>query len=148
MTKQDNNSQKQSLGMLEQILQKNGIRMTHQRIEIFQELIQSKQHPSAENIYEQVVKRLPTISLDTVYRTIATFEELGIVKRVEILDDCARYDANLEPHHHLICIRCKRIEDFTWPGFENLTGPTISNWGEISSRHAEIRGICQKCSTG
>ncbi len=131
----------------EELLKAKGVRVTHQRLEVFCELMSSHEHPSAEEIYERVARRLPTISLDTVYRTIALFEEFGVIRRVEVLDDRARYDANLKPHHHLVCTRCKKIEDFYWPGFDRLKEPEeLRKWGRLRSRHAEIRGLCRECA--
>ena len=131
---------------LEELLRSRGVRVTHQRLEILRELVSSDGHPSAEQVHESVVARLPAISLDTVYRTIALFEEMGLIRRVEVLDDRGRFDANLEPHHHLVCVRCKRIEDIHWPEFDRLLPPPeTESWGRVSSRHVEFRGLCREC---
>jgi len=108
----------------EQVCRSNGLRITHQRSEIFHELAKYPDHPTAENVFNRVRKRLKTISLDTVYRTILTFEKNGLLKRVQILDNAARFDMNLNVHHHLVCTRCKRVEDFYWPGFDQMRLPT------------------------
>ena len=128
-------------------LRQKGIRVTHQRLEILKKIMSDPTHPAAEDIYARVVKQMPMISLDTVYRTIATFEEAGLIGRVEVLDDRARYDANIDPHHHLVCTNCKKIEDFYWPEFDNLKTPNeINNWGDIQSRNIEVRGLCRECA--
>ena len=62
-----------------------GLRLTHQRLEILRELVGAKDHPSAEMVFGRVRRRLPTISLDTVYRTLSTFDELGIIMRVPVI---------------------------------------------------------------
>jgi len=129
-----------------QILKEHGLRLTHQRVVILSELLSDGGHPSAEDIYERAVKRLPTISLDTVYRTIACFENYGIVKRVQVLDDKGRFDSNLDIHHHLVCKRCKKIEDFYWPAFDGLNIPGgLKGWGEVESKCVELRGLCREC---
>ncbi len=103
-------------------------------------------HPTAENVFGRVRKRLKTISLDTVYRTIALFEKNGLVRRVQMLDNSARFDTNLSIHHHLICTRCKSIEDFYWPDFDQMRLPSSAiRWGDIYSRHIEVRGLCKNC---
>ena len=134
------------VSQFEELCRRKGLRLTHQRLEILKELVADTSHPSAEDVYNRIVKRLPMISLDTVYRTIALFEEHGLVKRVEILDDRSRFDSNLEKHHHLVCVRCKRIEDFYWSNFDSLRAPNnISSWGIVQSKHVELRGLCKAC---
>jgi len=130
----------------EKVCKTKGLRLTHQRTEIFQELAKYPGHPTAENVFTQVRKHLKTISLDTVYRTIATFEEFGLINRIQIVDNSARFDINITVHHHLVCTRCKKIEDFYWPDFEQMNLPdSVGQWGEINSKHVEIRGLCQSC---
>ena len=122
------------------------LKITQQRLEVFRELARYPGHPTADDIYGRVSRRLKTISLDTVYRTIATFEERGVVSRVQVLDDRGRFDSNLAVHHHMVCTKCKKIEDFYWPAFDEMHVPnTIGSWGEIDSRHVELRGLCKDC---
>lgn len=128
------------------VCRQQGLRMTHQRLEVFQELVSDPGHPSAEEIFRRVKKRLPMITLDTVYRTVYTFERCGVVRRLQALDDRIRFDSNLEPHHHLVCRRCKRINDLYWPEFETLEVPDgTENWGTIESVCVEVRGLCRQC---
>ncbi len=123
-----------------------GLRITHQRSEIFYELAKYPDHPTAENVFTRVRKRLKTISLDTVYRTIATFEKNGLIKRLQILDNSSRFDINLKIHHHLICTLCKRIEDFSWPDFDRMKLPdSAGEWANIDLKHVEIHGLCRDC---
>jgi Fur family peroxide stress response transcriptional regulator len=89
-----------------------GLKLTHQRLEVFRELASTDDHPSADTIYKRVRARVPTISLDTVYRTLWTLEDHALIARVHAFDDRARFDANLTPHQHLICTRCKSVRDF------------------------------------
>lgn len=89
---------------------------------------------------------MPTISLDTVYRTLSAFEQHGFIMRTQVLDDRARFDADLSPHHHLVCARCKSIEDFHWEAFDKTEPPpSISKWGRIMNKQVALRGICNKC---
>jgi Fur family transcriptional regulator, peroxide stress response regulator len=130
----------------EQVCRSKDLRITHQRMEIFHELAKYPGHPTADNVFNRVRKRLKTISLDTVYRTILTFEKNGLIKRVQILDNIARFDINISVHHHLVCTQCKIIEDFYWPDFDQMNLPTtIDGWPKIFSRHVEIRGLCRDC---
>ena len=128
------------------LLKGTGLKLTHQRLEIFYILMSDIDHPSAEVIYERIKSKMPTISLDTVYRTLALFERHGIVSRVNYLDDKSRYDPNTTDHYHFVCTRCKTIKDFYWSELDELTVPDeLQLWGEIKDRYLEIRGICKDC---
>lgn len=131
----------------EKVCKSKGLRITHQRTEIFKALIQHADHPTTENIFKKVRKHLKTISLDTVYRTIGTFEEYGLIKRVHHIDNTTRFDNNLSNHHHLVCTQCNKIEDFYWPDFDRMKPPhSISSWGHIDVKHVVINGLCLSCS--
>ena len=80
-----------------------GIKVTPQRIAIYRELASTDQHPSTETIYKKIKDYYPNISLTTVYRTLETFEKLGLISVVNVLYNAARYDANLSRHHHTVC---------------------------------------------
>ncbi len=123
-----------------------GIRLTHQRLELFREIAGDTGHPSAEDVYRRIRSKLPTISLDTVYRTLSTFEHHGIISKVQVLDERARFDPDPFPHNHLVCVKCKGIADFSWPAFEKIQPPPeTGKWGRITDKHAELRGVCKKC---
>ena len=145
--KQENNTLQEKLEQFECTCRSNGIKITHQRREIFILMASSQDHPSAEAIYKRIKFKLPMISLDTVYRTLTTFENAGIISRVQALDDRVRFDANLNLHHHLICTRCKGVVDFYWPAFDSIQlPPETIRWGTIKVKQAELRGGCAKCS--
>lgn len=136
----------QDLDRLKQLCEEAGMKLTHQRLEIFKELLSVRDHPSAERVHRRLQKRIPTIAIDTVYRTLATFGELGILKKLHVSNDRTLFDINLETHHHFICSRCKRVEDIYWPDFDkaNLPEP-VAEMGTIQARHLELHGICKKC---
>lgn len=123
-----------------------GLRLTHQRLEILRELVNATDHPSAEMVFGRVRRRLPTISLDTVYRTLSTFDELDLIMRVPVTGDQGRFDADTSPHHHFVCARCKAIYDFMWEDFDSLTLPENSvSLGRAQDRRVVVRGVCQSC---
>ncbi len=123
-----------------------GIRATHQRREVFREIARAEEHPDVETIFQRVRERVPTISMDTVYRTLSLLEEMGLVVRVDLFSDRARFDPNTEPHHHFICTQCGRVRDFTCGPDElpDLPGE-VRCWGEMRSVHLQVRGICTAC---
>jgi Fur family peroxide stress response transcriptional regulator len=124
----------------------NGLKMTHQRMVIFKDLARSTDHPSAEMVHGRVRRDIPTISLDTVYRTLTTFEKCGLIFRVQAEAGQARYDAGLEPHHHFVCTRCKTIYDFVWDEFEKVALPEVAgSIGRVLEKQAVLKGICHQC---
>ena len=130
----------------EQICRDLGFKLTHQRLEILRQLTIAKDHPSAEDIYKRVKAKIPPISFDTVYRTLALFERSGVIARVHHLDDRTRYDPNTSKHHHIVCIKCKKIQDFSWPALDGMHVPKeTKGWGEIRGKYLELRGICREC---
>jgi Fur family peroxide stress response transcriptional regulator len=134
------------LDQLKKISQERGLRLTHQRLEILRELAAAKDHPSAEMIYKRVRERMPTLSLDTVYRTLWTFERLGLAFRVPALGEQGRFDGDLSPHHHFVCDTCNEIIDFTWDDFEHIALPGPQDaLGRIDRKQVVLRGLCGKC---
>ena len=92
-------------------LRDHGLQVTYQRLAIYQALYFTKEHPSAEVIYQQVKKRFPMISLGTVYKTLEKFYEVGLIQKVSPITEVARYDALTDPHHHMVCLECQSIQD-------------------------------------
>ena len=84
------------------LFNKLGLKLTMQRYAILDYLLNTKSHPSAEMIYNELKNRYPTITLSTVYNTLEIFEKKGIIKRVPTFTGTARYDADISPHLHLI----------------------------------------------
>jgi len=127
-------------------LREKGLRVTHQRMEIFHELAATDEHPDAETVYQRVSERVPAVSRDTVYRTLATLEEHGLVTRAGVLGGPARYDANTEPHHHFVCTVCGAVKDFRSAAFDGLSIPRSARaLGRVASAHVQVRGVCLDC---
>ena len=146
MKSNSSNNIQQLMDRFEKTLRARGLRITHQRSEVFKALMKHPNHPTTENVFDQVRKTLRSISLDTVYRTIATFEEYGLIRRVHHLDSATRFDVNLSNHHHLVCKKCNQIEDFYWPDFDEMKPPhSVSDWGQVELKHVVIKGLCSKC---
>jgi Fur family transcriptional regulator, peroxide stress response regulator len=125
---------------------KAGLKLTHQRLEIYRELAASTDHPSAEALYQRLTGRIPTLSLDTVYRTLATLALHGLVHKVETGESQARFEVIVERHHHLICRHCAEIIDFNWPTMDEIALPEeLKAWGQIENKNVVAYGICKKC---
>ncbi len=131
----------------ENACRKADLKLTHQRLEVYRELAQAQDHPSAEMLYKRILKRLPTISLDTVYRTLATLEKHRLITRVQTVESQARFEAKMISHHHAVCIHCGTITDFIWDTFEEVQIPEeLTGWGKVKKRNATLEGICKACS--
>lgn len=124
----------------------SGMRLTHQRQEILRELVLAADHPSAEILFERVRRRIPPLSLDTVYRSLDAFETLGLISRVPAELPQARFDADTAPHFHLVCTHCGRVDDLAPEDFdpERLAG-LAADWGQVREVSLVLRGICSPC---
>ena len=124
-----------------------GLKVTHQRTEIFREVASSDEHPDAEMVYQRVRRRVTGISRDTVYRTLATLEREGLLRKAGILGGPSRYDANEEPHHHFVCKVCGRMKDFCSEALDDLPIPAVVKaMGRVESAQVQVRGICGVCA--
>ena len=123
-----------------------GLKVTPQRIVIYRELLQTDEHPSAEMLYEKVKETLPNISLDTVNRTLLTFNEIGVAFTVEGSGGARRYDGGLDEHQHFRCVKCKRIIDFHHKPFDNIKlPPEINNKFTVLRKSVYLEGLCNLC---
>ncbi|KPK25388.1 MAG: Fur family transcriptional regulator [Desulfobacterales bacterium SG8_35_2] len=130
----------------EEVCKKEGLKITHQRLEIFKELLNSHDHPTVEKLYHRLLPKLPTISIDTVYRTLTTLEKHDLIVRVETGESQARFEGKIDEHHHAVCKKCRKITDFYWkfPGEAQLPDE-ILNWGQIVKKSLTLHGLCEQC---
>ena len=123
-----------------------GVRVTPQRIEIFRELMGLDTHPDTETVHRRVRRKMPGISLDTVYRTLGLLEEKKLISRVGSLPGPARYEANPAPHHHFVCTTCGSVADVAPEAMGRLhVADKMLPGCAVKSIHVEIRGICSRC---
>jgi Fur family peroxide stress response transcriptional regulator len=119
--------------------------LTHQRLAVYEELSGRKDHPSAEALYESLRKPYPSLSLATVYKTLQTLHEMGMVARVDSPAAQARYDAIVETHHHAVCTGCGTITDLFDPRLDKLPAPKAD--GFVASGHSvHFHGLCARCA--
>ena len=124
----------------------HSLRLTPQRLGIFNCLQGSKQHPSADDVFRRIRKTFPNISFDTVNRTLLSFAQMGILDIVEGYGYPKRYDPNLAPHHHFHCVKCHRVVDFREKSYERLKPPkSISRRYKVTGHKVIIEGICDRC---
>ena len=126
---------------------KSGTKLTHQRLEIFREVAQTGDHPDAETVFRGVRERMPTVSLDTVYRTLWWLKDLGLIKALGPPRARARFDTNLGRHHHFVCAQCGLTRDFYSEKFNKLKLPElIQSIGYAEMTQVEVKGICHQCA--
>lgn len=134
------------IGQFEQICKSAGLKVTQQRLEVYRELLEATDHPSAETLYRRLEERLPTLSLDTVYRTLATFEKLRLVHRIETTTAQARYEALTSRHHHFLCDGCGKVIDVFWQDFDAIRLPIPAEGiGAIDRTSVVMHGTCTVC---
>jgi Fur family transcriptional regulator, peroxide stress response regulator len=129
-------------------LRDSGLRLTHQRLEIVRVIAADRTHPDVETVYEAVRKRVPTISLDTVYRTLATLTERGLITRVQFLPGPARYDVNQARHHHFVCTRCGLVRDIEDRDLDAIQATAaVTRIGRPEAVTVQFRGVCDACQS-
>jgi len=124
-----------------------GHKITPQRLAIVTILAKSEAHPSVEDIYDQIKKDFPTMSLATVYRNVALIESLGEVLELGFPDGSNRYDGNKPtPHAHVICIRCKEIVDPDLDSLDEMKEEVALETNfKILNHRLDFFGICSNC---
>lgn len=121
-------------------------RWTRQRVVILEELRKLTSHPTAAALYEVVRGRLPKVSLATVYRNLERLSELGMVRKLDLGGSEARFDASLERHEHVRCVRCGRVDDLWIPPLElGRAGQDDLGGYEIVDYRLEFLGVCPGC---
>lgn len=125
---------------------RHGLKITPQRIAVYNELAKARNHPSAEVMYRAVRRRHPNISYDTVNRTLQTFVDIGLVSMVEGIGGVRRFDPDRKLHHHFHCRICGRIYDFHYDRFDTLEIPDeIRDIATVESKQAVLNGVCRRC---
>ena len=122
-----------------ELCQENGIAVTHQRQVLYEVMKTMHGHPSPEEVYARVKKKVPAISLATVYKNIHLFVESGVFRKVSMHHGSVRVEMNDEPHHHMVCSKCKALPisvrknwawsrsviacpaDFWWSGMRSMS---------------------------
>ena len=126
---------------------KAGVKLTHQRLEIFREIASRRDHPDAESVYDAIRERMPGVSLDTVYRTLWILYDLNLIATYGQPRESVHFDPNPVPHHHYICVRCGIIRDLATPEFDDFALPPADPiYGSVLAFRLELSGLCEGCS--
>jgi Fur family peroxide stress response transcriptional regulator len=128
----------------------HGLSVTHQRLAIFEALAASREHPSAEQIHRTVQRRLPTLSLATVYKNLEALKSIGAIADVNPLHQEARYEAALpgtgagKPHHHLVCVSCQKVRDLHDHELDGLRVRHAQGF-DVRAVRVQAEGLCPDC---
>ena len=123
-----------------------GLKVTPQRMTVYRALLETDEHPSAEGVFRTVRKLLPSISLDTVNRTLLTLSRIGVAFIVEGSGDAKRFDANLDAHQHFRCVKCKRIIDVHHEPFNEIDVPrNLRDKFAVLRKTVYLEGFCDRC---
>lgn len=132
-----------NINELKGFLDEKGVKPSYPRLRILGYLMELRNHPTAEEIYEALVPEMPTLSRTTVYNTLNLFVEEGVVIPVHINSNETRFDAIVEAHGHFKCHVCGKLIDF--PIDMGDCGIRELNGYKITARSVTFKGICQEC---
>ena len=122
------------------------LRRTNQRKVILEELCKVYSHPTASDVYEMVRKKLPKVSLGTVYRNLELLSSCGTIQKLDFGEPHKRFDGNPEPHYHIICTDCGRVDDIHIPLKPILEKEAENASGyKITGHHVSYSGTCPNC---
>jgi Fur family peroxide stress response transcriptional regulator len=125
-----------------------GLKVTQQRQAVYGMLAGTESHPTPEDVFDTIRGNLPLLSLATVYKILDQFQRAGFVRKVSTEGQAARYDANVEPHHHLVCTACGAIQDTRLSLEPDLSRGLPAESGFSVARYDVIfHGLCGACST-
>jgi Fur family peroxide stress response transcriptional regulator len=131
--------------LIEFRLRKAGLKLTPQRFAVLDYLVCSEIHPTAEQIMADLNEHFPRASRATVYNTLNTLRDAGLVYEVFMDDAVARYDANLDPHHHFLCRSCGKLEDVPFDAVNEISHLELKSGYSIEVCSVVMRGVCADC---
>ena len=121
------------------------LKITPQRLGIFEILEGNTAHLSAEDVFKEIRKSYPTISFTTVYKTLEIMEKMGEIMKITIDEERKHYDPDTNIHHHIICSRCNKISDIKDGSIKPKLPKEILDEFTPSSYHISFYGTCKKC---
>ncbi len=129
-----------------QSLREKGLKVTPQRIAVYNMLMSSYEHPNAEMIYKALEPTNPTMSLATVYKTLDAFKQLGLVQELNVGEPSSRYDAVVECHPHTVCRVCGKVADLRKQELTEVTKKLVPELDfDIECEQLILYGTCSVC---
>ncbi|HLP87575.1 MAG TPA: Fur family transcriptional regulator [Nostocaceae cyanobacterium] len=129
-----------------QTLKSKGLRVTPQRFAVYANLLSRTDHPTVEQILNDLNQDSPVSSQATIYSSLQALREVGLVREVLLEEGVSRYDANVAPHHHFCCQKCGLIEDIAWQTFPNIEIENLRPGLRCETYEVTVRGLCDRCN--
>lgn len=127
-------------------LKKEGIRITPQRHAVLEYLLESKAHPTADDIYKALEEKFPNMSVATVYNNLRVLRKASLVRELTYGDNSSRFDCNMIEHYHIMCEECGKIVDFHYPPLDEVESLAEKVTGfNVSHHRMELYGTCNDC---
>lgn len=131
---------------LAEMLKAKKLKVTPQRLAIFNMLYNTTSHPSAETIYKSLQETHPTMSLATVYKTLDALQKARLIQQLNVGEESFRYDANVSSHPHVICLDCNQVFDIETNILDNLRSQVASETDfDLISEKVYLYGTCPGC---
>jgi Fur family peroxide stress response transcriptional regulator len=130
----------------EEVCRRHGLPLTIQRRATLEALAARSDHPTADQILEDVRKHMPEISRTTVYRVLEALVRIGIARKVCHPGAAARYETETRRHHHLVCLNCESMVDIYAPHLDRLRLPDVNSYFHIEDYSIQFRGLCSDCA--
>lgn len=128
------------------LCRERGIPVTTQRSVVLKAVLDLGTHPTADEVCSSPAVRRARISRATVFRTLESLAQLGVITKACHTGGVVRYDGRTDIHHHLICLRCDGVEDIEAPEFDGLPIPNTSAYGfTVKNLRVQLRGLCRRC---
>lgn len=132
--------------LINQKLAEKGFRLTKQRQAVLEVLQETKSHPDANWIYQEVRKIIPEVSLGTIYRTLGILREAGLILELDYGSSLSRYNGNVAHHYHVTCTKCGRITDIDLLALTELERQAKGETDfAITGHRLEFYGLCPDC---
>ncbi|MFD2924847.1 Fur family transcriptional regulator [Halobacillus naozhouensis] len=128
------------------LLEESGVRSTPQRHAVLDYLLNTRVHPTAEEIYRELEEKFPHMSLTTVYNNLRVLREVGLVRELAFGNLSSRFDSNTTDHYHIICDECGKVVDFNYPILNEVESLArqLTRF-EVSYHRMEVYGKCEGC---
>jgi len=125
-----------------EVLKQKGHFLTSSRLMVLDYLLESKSHPTADEIYNALKKKLPSLSKATVYNTLKLFTELGVAREIKVEREKSRFEARTDPHVHFTCVKCKAVFDIEK---QIVKFPKSVENHKVMFGDVFLYGICESC---
>jgi Fur family peroxide stress response transcriptional regulator len=127
------------------ILKDKGLRVTPQRFAVYANLLSRRDHPTAEQIFQELNEAEPLSSQATVYSSLQALQDVGLVREVLLEEGVCRYDANVDLHHHFRCKSCGSIEDIAWEQVSGVSFQELRPGLSVENYELTVHGLCGNC---